>query len=477
MQTPKIQAGARIKFGTDGWRAIIGDGFTFDNLERVSQAFAGYLCSLKHNPPKAVIGFDNRFLSERFAMRVAEVLAGNDVDVRLFREPVPTPLVSFAVKETGSSAGVMITASHNPAIYNGFKIKAPWGGSATDEITQQVEQRLDSQPVKRAEAKSFPEPDVEITTAYRNQIAGLVDIEKIRASDLKVIVDSMHGTGGLIAESFLTGARVMVETIRSNRDCLFGGIAPEPIDRNLQMLKDSVKEKGAAIGIATDGDADRLGAVDELGSTMTMHDVVPILLMHMVKHKGGSGNVVFTVSQSVLLKRVCQSLGIPWTETPVGFKYIANKMLEGDVLIGAEESGGIGIKGHLPERDGILNGLLLLEAIVSFGKMPSEIVRDLHNEFGEFYYERRDMHVLPEAGKKMVATLAKSPPSSLAGDSVAEVNTMDGLKLVVSDGSWLMLRQSGTEPVLRLYSEGTSRQKAVDLLKEAETVLLPSFSS
>lgn len=509
-----------IRFGTDGWRAVIAEDFTFANLERVAQAYADYLqqqvrtaspaqdemlvqqlvevgqiskdeaetpmfrnvalkaardqkpSSEASNSPLVIVGYDRRFLSEHFAERAAEVLAGNGLRVALFRESVPTPLVSWAVREQTAAGGVVITASHNPPDFNGFKIKAKFGGSAPPEITAAVESLIDAQPLRRADR--FMDEDgaqAGISAAvesYCAQIASYVDLERVRQARMRVVVDPMHGSGGRWVESFLQHGRLEAETIRAERDPLFGGVNPEPIDRNLGPLCERVKASRAHLGLATDGDADRLGAVNELGLTMTMHEVVPLLLLHLARRRGMKGGVVRTFSQSVLTKRIAAAHGLKLYETPIGFKYVADLMLREDILIGAEESGGIGVRGHIPERDGILNCLLLLEAVVSAGKPPSEMVKDMHREFGEFYFGRRDIHQEVGRGQEMVAALASHAPPVVAGFKVSGVETLDGTKLLFDDESWLLFRQSGTEPVLRIYAEATSKEKTDALLDEGE---------
>ena len=401
---------AKIKFGTDGWRAVIAREYTFENVERVAQAYADYL--LQNSADKSalvVVGYDRRFLSELFAARAAEVLAGNNFKVSLFKEDAPTPLISWAVKELKAAGGVMITASHNPPDFNGFKIKASFGGSAPPEITAAVEQLVDATPPNRAAVPPDSHKPLEIPIqTYRTQIASYIDLDRLRNSIATVIVDPMHGAGGKWVESFLAGGALKVETIRSQRDPLFGGVNPEPIDSNLGALKQRVIETNALVGLATDGDADRVGAVNELGKTLTMHDVVPLLLLHLVRNRKMTGGVVRTFSQSVLLKRIAAAYNLRLYETAIGFKYIADLMLNDDILIGAEESGGIGVKGHIPERDGILNSLLFLEAIITAGKPPSEMLRDLHREFGEFHFGRKDLHVETAVGQALIERLAKT---------------------------------------------------------------------
>jgi phosphomannomutase len=464
----------QIKFGTDGWRAIIAREFTFVNVERVAQAYADFLAreAGAGRKPFVVIGFDRRFLSEKFAARAAEVMTGNGFQIALFTEAQPTPLISWAVKNLGATGGVMITASHNPANFNGFKIKAPWGGSAAPETTHEVEQLVDANAPKKATVTDDGHQLLEAPiTRYREQIASYIDLEKLKSASDKVIVDPMHGSAGRWVESFLSGGTLAVETIRDYRDPLFGGVNPEPIDQNLEPLKQRVLETKAIVGLATDGDADRVGAVDERGRTMTMHDVVPLLLLHLARVRKMTGSVVVTVSQSVLTKRIAQAMGLKVYETPIGFKYIADLMLKDDILIGAEESGGIGVKGHIPERDGVLNSLLFLEAIVSAGKPPSVMLAELHREFGEFHFGRRDLHMAVSRGQELVARLSQNPPASFAGFGVVRVETMDGAKLIFDDESWLLFRQSGTEPVLRLYSEATSIQEMNTLLDAAQELV------
>ena len=487
-----------IKFGTDGWRAIIAREYTFENLERVAQAFADYLVSEKkesvlrqlvnvgqlsadeakeprfanvvieaveNSQPLVIVGYDCRFMSEHFAQRTAEVLTGNRLKVYLFAEPAPTPLISWAVKDLGASGGVVITASHNPPDFNGFKIKAPWGGSATPATTAIVEKLVDATPPKRAE---YTTPGGEQLAAavesYRKQINHYIDIERLRRAKGTLIVDSMHGSGGKWVESFLRGGDLMIETIRANRDPLFGGVNPEPIDRNLSPLKERVIQSNALAGVATDGDADRVGAVNELGETMTMHDVVPLILLHLVRNRKMSGGVVRTFSQSVLLRRMAAALGLELYETAIGFKYIAELMQTEDILIGAEESGGIGVKGHIPERDGILNSLLFLEAVLTAGKPPSEMLRDLHREFGEFHFGRADLQMQVEPGTELVTALGNNAPAAFANENVVDVQTVDGTKLIFGNDSWVLFRQSGTEPVLRIYAEATSKARVNELL-------------
>jgi phosphomannomutase len=468
---------AVIKFGTDGWRARIAEDFTFANVEIVTQALIDYLKTQNASGAlRTVVGYDRRFASELFAQRVAEVLAGAGAAVDLFSTDVPTPLVSFEVKRRGLDGGVMITASHNPPDFNGFKFKAPYGGSATPAITDQIEKllgataprRLPFDEARKQGVAAVIEPDGE----YRSHVEKLVEVNDLRNTDALVIADPMHGSGGRWIESILagglSGGKLRVETIRADRDPLFGGVLPEPMPWSLELTSRVIRERGALMALITDGDADRVGAMDERGEYINTHQILMILLLHLVRRKGWKGSVVRTFSQSVIVRRIAESCGFRLFETPIGFKHIGEIMLDpaNDFLVGGEESGGIGVRGHIPERDGIFNSLLLLEAVLAAGKKPSEIVRDIWREFGEFHFERRDLHVPIELGKKLVSDFRENTPDSFAGYKVVNVATLDGTKLIFEDESWILFRQSGTEPLLRIYCEATSVEKMLKLIDE-----------
>jgi phosphomannomutase len=462
-----------IKFGTDGWRARIAEDFTFANVEAVTQALVDYLRTQNAGGElRTVVGYDRRFASELFARRVAEVFAGNGVAVDMFASDVPTPLVSFEVKRRGLDGGVMITASHNPPDFNGFKFKAPYGGSATPAITDQIEKLLGATaprrlPFDEAQRQGLANV-IEADGDYRSHVESLVAINDIRGADALVIADPMHGTGGRWIESMLAGGKIRVETIRADRDPLFGGVLPEPMPWSLELTSRVIRERGALMALITDGDADRVGAMDERGEYVNTHQILIILLLHLVRRKGWKGSVARTFSQSVIVRRIAESYGFRLFETPIGFKHIGEIMLDpaNDFLVGGEESGGIGVRGHIPERDGILNCLLLLEAVLAAGKKPSEIVRDIWREFGEFHFERRDLHLPIEAGQKLVSDLRENTPDSLAGDKIVNVATLDGTKLIFEDDSWILFRQSGTEPLLRIYCEATSVEKMTKMVDD-----------
>ena len=391
---------AIIKFGTDGWRARIAEDYTFANVEIVSQALADYIKAHNTNgQPAMLVGYDRRFASEHFAQRTAEVFAGNGIAVDVFNEDVPTPLVSFEVKRRGLDGGVVITASHNPPDFNGYKFKAPFGGSAPPAITNEIEKLVGARAPQRllfaeAEQQGIART-ISVTNEYRAHLERVIDIEMLKQAAGLVIVDPMHGTGGRWVENLLSGGQLKVETIRADRDPMFGGVLPEPMPQNLELTSRTIKERGALMALVTDGDADRVGAMDEKGDYINTHQILMIMLLHLARHKGKKGSVVRTFSQSVIVRRMAESFGFRLFETPIGFKHIGEIMLDpaNEFLVGGEESGGIGVQGHIPERDGVFNCLFLLEAVLAFGKPPSQIVRDIWREFGEFHFERRDLHV------------------------------------------------------------------------------------
>lgn len=488
MTTELVERQDTIKFGTDGWRAVMKEEFTFSNVEIVAQAYADYVNAIEKttpqnaafdghspDPPLIIIGFDKRLQSNEFAERTAEVLLGNNLKPALFAEAVPTPLVSWAVREQKAAGGVVITASHNPPEFNGFKVKAPWGGSASPGCTRSIEFLIRGNPVQRENIASEninPPLVKDAIKSYRAQISSYVDLDRICSTQAKIIIDPMHGAGGCWVESFLKKGVLDCETIRADGDPNFGGVNPEPIDRHLGALKSKVKETKAILGLATDGDADRLGAVNELGETMTMHEVAPLLLLHLARNRNLTGGVVRTFSQSILMKRIAAAHHLPLYETQIGFKYIADLMLQKNILIGAEESGGIGLQGHIPERDGILSSLLLAEAVITAGRAPSEIVRDIQREFGEFFFGRIDVKIAVAKGLGFVEVLGWCPPVAVAGHLISGVETLDGTKLLFEDESWLLFRQSGTEPLLRIYAEATSLNKKDSLLQAGKLMAI-----
>ena len=453
---------ATIKFGTDGWRAVIADTFTFENVRIAAQATARYFGTVPNAERAVFIGYDGRFLSDRFAQAAAEVLAGNRFRVLLMDRPFPTPYVSFEVRRRRFAGGIVITASHNPPEFNGFKVKAHFGGSATPAITAEIEKHLGAGPVVSSPNgidRVGPEDH------YFKHLRSLVDWEKIEKSRLKVVVDSMHGSGGRILETLLRETTCTVETRRGNLDPLFGGVNPEPMMPQLEPLAARVVETKSDVGLATDGDADRVGVVDETGRFLNTLQVLPLLLLHVYRNKGWRGSVVRTFSQSQIVPRIAERLGLVCHERPIGFKNIGELMLTEEVLIGGEESGGVGLSRHLPERDGTFINLLFLDLLATSGKTCTRLLQDMWSEFGEFHFDRRDLHVPIRVGQTVVQSLRTKPPARFAGRPVAGIETLDGSKVYLEKESWILFRQSGTEPLLRVYCEAPTVETVQEILE------------
>jgi phosphomannomutase len=453
---------ATIKFGTDGWRAVIADTFTFENVRIAAQATARYLATVPNVERAVFIGYDGRFLSDRFAEAAAEVLAGNGFRVVLMDRPFPTPYVSFEVRRRRFAGGIVITASHNPPEFNGFKVKGHFGGSATPAITAEIEKHLGAGPVVRSPngiERVAPEEH------YFSHLRSLVDWDRIAKSRLKVVVDSMHGSGARILETLLRQTTCTVETRRGNLDPLFGGVNPEPMMPQLEPLAARVVETKSDVGLATDGDADRLGVVDETGRFLNTLQVLPLLLLHAYRNKGWRGSVVRTFSQSQIVPRIAERLGLVCHERPIGFKNIGELMLTEEVLIGGEESGGVGLSRHLPERDGTFINLLFLDLLATSRKTCTQLLQDMWAEFGEFHFDRRDLHVPIPVGQVVVESLRTKPPARFAGRPVTSVGTLDGSKVYLEKESWILFRQSGTEPLLRVYCEAPTVEAVQEILE------------
>jgi phosphomannomutase len=459
---------APIRFGTDGWRALMSGDFSFENVRRVTQALALYWreeASRKKTLPIAVVGYDTRHQSDKFAGAVAEVLAGNDITTILTPAPTPTPALSFAIKERGLIGGVMVTASHNPPTFNGYKIKADFGGSADNAMTDAVEKLLDCEPLRvlpleqaRGQGRVVVE---DLRGPHRAAAGSFVDLERIAKARLGVVVDSMHGCGGREIEELLA----TTTTLRAEPDPNFGGVNPEPIAGNLRSLSDYLRGHRADIALVTDGDADRIGAMDPQGEFITAHYCFAMLLLHMIRHRKQTGRVVKVLNTTMMIDRICARHGLPLVETPVGFKWCARLMRERDVLIGGEESGSVGFKGWIPERDGILAGLLLLEFLACEGKSVREIMAGMDAEFGASRYARADIRYPLEKRAPLMAWLRENPAADLLGSPLAAVKDFDGVKMEARDGAWLMLRGSGTEPVLRIYAEAGEQARADGLVE------------
>ena len=477
---------SNIKFGTDGWRGVIADDFTFANVRRVAQATALYWRA--QGGRAAIVGYDNRFLSEVYAKLVCEVFAANGITALYPPESVPTPAVSFAVRDRRLCGAVMITASHNPPLFNGYKVKADYAGPADPEICAAIERQVDAAPVQAVDFQAGVKTgQIELydpRPAHVATVKKLIDLRAIKQARLRAVIDSMHGCGRRVLEDLLAGrdgpafapkafgasaeqarARRSVETIRADRDVNFGGTNPEPIGQNLGPLCAAVKRARAHIGLATDGDADRLGVVDNAGRYVSIQIVFALLLLHLLRHRGQTGQlVVRSTNVTVLIDRIAKAYNLPVAEVPVGFKHICSKMREADVLIGGEESGGIGFQGHIPERDGILANLMLLELLTVTGKKFTRLAAELQQEFGRSVYDRIDLRYPLEKREQFIDALRNDPPTALLGQPLAEVKTFDGVKYILRDESWLMFRTSGTEPIIRIYSEASSADRVKRLL-------------
>lgn len=446
----------KIRFGTDGWRAVIAEGFTFRNVERLTQAIADYVGKGK----EAVVGYDTRFMSDQYAQAVAEVLSGNGIKVILANHPTPTPMLSYSVKN-GADCGVIVTASHNPAIYNGIKFKESFGGSALPSTTKKIEELIDKSSLVKNN-RLIEERD--ISQKYLDALSKYIDKKSMKRKRLKVIVDSMYGAGGFYLEDILKKFGHEVITIHGEPNPLFPGINPEPISVNIKELSRKVRLLNADIGIATDGDADRIGVVNDKGDFLTPHQVLGLLFLHLKTSRNWDGIVVKTISTTSLINRIAEKYNTEVKETPVGFKYVAEWMLKENVIVGGEESGGNGFMNHIPERDGLLSGLLLVEMMGHYKKGIRQLLMDMEKEFGPFRYKRVDKHIPRERILRLYEVLKANHPSRIAGQKVVEIKTFDGIKFIMEDGSWLLLRASGTEPLLRIYAEASDKKKVNRLI-------------
>ena len=479
-----------IHFGTDGWRGVISDTFTFHNLRRISQAIAdavaseewlnGVTSGPKPDPRRMVVGFDTRFLSDRYAAEAARVLAAKGYKVYLTTADVPTPTVSYTVRHLGAIAGIMITASHNAPRYNGVKLKAAQGYSAAREQCRRVEVYLSDNESRgrgpnlmdfeQARSEGLIER-INPTPAYYDHLRQLIDFDIISDNPQHIVVDSMFGSGRGQIRGILQGTGCEVFEVRGEMNPGFGGIHPEPIGHYLGALAGAIAAGHGQLGLATDGDADRLGAMDGRGQFVDPHRIMALALKYLFEKRGLRGKVVKTVSTTQMVNRLAEKYGLEVIETPVGFNYIAEWMLQDDVLIGGEESGGISFKGHIPEGDGILMGLLLTEMVAESGVPLDEMVADLLTEVGPADYKRVDMRLArPIVKDQMVKQLAEDAPSSIGGVEISSVNTMDGVKYLLADDSWLLIRPSGTEPVLRVYAEARDPEQVSRLLEFGQSV-------
>ncbi len=448
-----------IRFGTDGWRAVIGEDFTFANVRRCAHATALYLKEAGLAGRGVVVGYDTRFASEAFAAAVAEVMTANDVPVFLCDRPAPTPVVGHAILGRRAAGSVVITASHNPPAYSGFKVRTEYAGAAPPDVLGRIEALLPQitetprLTLTEATAKDLlevfnPQPD------YLAHLSELVDLDALRAGGLRLVVDSMHGAGAGYLRRLLAGGKTRVWEVRSARNPLFPGMHnPEPIPRNLSPLRRAVARHGAQVGLATDGDADRLGVLDSRGRFVNQLQTFALLAYYLLEVRGLRGPIVKSVTTTRMVPRLGELYGVPVHETAVGFKYLGPKMRDTDAIIAGEESGGYAFRGHLPERDGILSALYFLDLMARRGKDPADLVAELFRKVGPHYYDRVDIEMSADERTLVEARLPELKPDIIAGLRVTGIDTKDGLRFKLEDGAWALIRLSGTEPLMRIYTE------------------------
>jgi phosphomannomutase len=461
-----------IRFGTDGWRARIAEGYTFENVRRCAQGFADFLLAKGHQGEWVVIGYDKRFQSESFAEACAEVMAANDILVYLTEEATPTPVISYSVVNKRAVGAINITASHNPPVDNGFKVRNRHGGAIAPEGLKDIESRIPDSidGVKVVDyAKAVSDGRVVIfdpKPAYMEQIKKLVDLEPIKEAGLTVLVDPMWGNGAGWFSELLAGGKTKVLEIHKSRNPNFPEMTrPEPIPPNVDVGLQKTKEFEADVLIITDGDADRLGVGDEKGVFVDQLRVYGLLAYYLLEVRGERGPIVKTLSTTNMLKMLGKMYDVPVVETGVGFKYVAPAMIEHDALIGGEESGGYAFRGHVPERDGILAGLYILDMMVKLDKKPSELIDLLFSKVGAHYYDRIDTRFSGDAEARKEQILAANP-ETIGGLKVEGLNTKDGFKFSLGEYGWLLIRFSGTEPIIRVYTETTDQDRVPAILDD-----------
>jgi len=462
-----------IKFGTDGWRGIIADDFTFENVRRVAGAIASYVLKNEDGRRGVIVGYDTRFASDRAARAVAEVLAAAGIPVRLADDYVPTPAVSYGVKKLGAAGGVMVTSSHNPWNWNGVKFKAKFGGSATPAIMKVIEEELSRGAMPRGKVASIEEADLK--TAYIEGVCRFADLGLIRKANFRFAVDSMYGSGRGVLPGIFERNEIRYVAIRQEVNPLFPGINPEPILPHVALLQETVLREKCHAGLVTDGDADRIGAVAEDGSFVDSHKCFAVLLNWLLVRKKWPGDVVRAFNTTGMVDRMAARHGRKLHESSIGFKYIADLMMDHKILIGGEESGGIGYGSYLPERDGILNALLLANVMAEEGRPLGQLVADLQREYGEHYYGRRDLHISDELKNGAVRRAGAEKTVKLGAYRILRKENRDGVKLYLDApknghgaDAWVLFRASGTERLLRVYAEAATPELVNEILESSE---------
>jgi len=462
-----------IKFGTDGWRGIINQDFTPDNVRACAQGVADYLKGAGLADRGLIIGYDTRLASEDFAAAAAEVAVANGIKVYLCPRPTPTPVVSCGVLAKKAGGAIVITASHNPAQWNGFKFRTQEGTSASTEVTAGIEKRI-AHALATGEIKRLPLSQaldqkiieyLDLAPIYDRQLNKLIDLKRLRQAGLKVVTDPMYGAGIGYFGRLLSGGAIQLTEINGERNPNFPGIQPEPIAANLAKLSAAVKEQKADVGLATDGDADRLGVIDEKGHFLTQLQVFALLCLYLLEVRGERGALVRTLTSTTMIDRLGEIYKLPVYEVPVGFKYVAEEMRVKNAFVGGEESGGYGFLEHMRERDGILAGIYFLDFMLQTGKTPSQLLDYLFSKVGPHYYQRRDLSFPEDQRQTIIKRVGGNLPKSIDGVKVVKVSTTDGFHLILADTSWLLIRFSGTEPVLRIYAESDSLARVEKLLE------------
>lgn len=451
----------QIKFGTSGWRAVMADEFTLANVRRAVEGIARYVAAQKPKGARVIVGRDPRFLGETFCAMASEILSTHGIVPLIVAEPAPTPAFAHAVVESKADGVINFTASHNPPEYNGIKFSTPDGCPALPEVTKKIEAEIvagdKESTVQSVGATSAPSETLDPKPGYLKRLGEIVDLKAIAKAGLKVVFDPMWGAARGYSDELLRSAGVEVATVHDYRDVLFGGHAPEPDDHLLEDLRKKMRETGAQIGIATDGDADRFGIVDSDGTFLQPNYVIALLFDYLVESRGWKNGVAKSVATTNLINALAQRHGVELHETPVGFKYIGELIMQDKIAIGGEESAGLSIRHHVPEKDGVLAGLLCCEAVANRGKSLGDQLKAISNQVGSFFPERQNFRLTPEVKEKFTEKL-KVDPKEFCGHSVGQVVRTDGLKLVFSDGSWVCYRLSGTEPVVRVYTEARSER-------------------
>lgn len=464
-----------IRFGTDGWRAVMNDTFVLGNVRRVAWAIARHVRERHGEGAEIVIAHDTRFFAELFAESCARVCAGQGLGVRMAGRPLPTPLAAFAVRHYAAAGAIVLTASHNPAIYNGIKFIPDYAGPANQEVTDAIERALGEAPDQPPEPRGdLLVGDCEPYEPYRDYIQSLIDVSRVRDAGLKVVVDPMYGAGMGVLSGLLTEFGCRVQEIRNRRDVLFGGDLPDPTATGLEPTALALRERGCDLGLGLDGDGDRFGVIDGRGAYLGANELISLIAVHLARNRGRSGAIVRTVATTHRLDAIGRMLELPVVETPVGFKHVAQQMREREVLVGGEESGGLSVGGHVPEKDGILANLLAAELFAYSGRPLSEELDILDDEVGPRSFRRLDIEIEPARKEAIMKQLREDPPARLGPWTIAEVRTLDGLKLVAEGDRWMLIRPSGTEPLLRVYLEGESPEALAELVRFAHEVLVPA---